>query len=236
MKQFIAPTALAVLMLSLPGHSRPAAPRQESGQIPFEAGITYHYDYSADGKLIGYNSFHFEREEGRIRIVMETKIMQAEGTSVLTTDEEGNPLRYHQEFTVQAGTGKLEVAFEDGRVSVKAEPIGRPPVELEQAVGTDFYFFDNNSLPHWALFLPLLGLEPGGTKTVKVFHPQLVTVFPLTLEAGDLTEIEWAGGKVKVMPVTTTLSGKLLTFWLDEAHRLIREEEGSLRIVLVKPL
>lgn len=220
----------------LPGQSGLSgrADVQQPLEIPFEIGKTYYYDYYAGGQEIGYNSFRLEKEEDRIRLLMETTIQQNESKSVLTTDEAAHPLHYSWEFTFSGRSGMLEASFEEGKVVVYAEPIDREPVELESEVGTDIYFFNNNSLPHWALFMPFLGLEPGESRTAKVFHPQLVRVFDLTFEAGEMEEIEWRETTVKAMPVGVNLAGNRLTFWLDEAHRLLRDEEGNLRIDLRK--
>ena len=195
-----------------------------SPTVPFDLGVSYQYVFYYNGNEIGKSDFSIKKVEERYKVVADTTIRTVSKThrteSETVYDASLRPISYRMKEDQET---QIECDFVLKGVR---ERFSRKNgmIETFVALPTHFIFLDNNSIHHFALFLPKCRIKSGTKLPICIFHPRR-----MKSTDGIFHFLENQGGATIAHFSTPYYT---VTMQLDEKGRLVLYEQGKLRVIL----
>lgn len=203
------------------------------GKAPWEVGKTYNFTYSAQGSQLGTETLTVTSFDDGVYTC--TAKIELAGVFTAQYDwkltAEGLPIEFHSKGKVRGTDFSLDCTFADNEVAEKIVQ-GGPPVERTVKLPENALLLNNNCVGLLAFLAAAAPEEEGKTVTFQIFHSSSMQVLPSQVETEGMETITWGGKEVKCRKLKFTFAGTPIFMWVDETGKLIRESEGSGRMVM----
>ncbi|MEW6744860.1 MAG: transglutaminase domain-containing protein [Planctomycetota bacterium] len=207
------------------------------GEVPFEPGETYVYNFVYRGSPIGSESFSIVSHDQTIVGGVYTCSSRIELPGVLGATvtyrltDALSPLEFKTEGKVRGVDFSLEATFDEAEVRGKVMQGGQTS-DHAVALPEQVYLMANNNVSLLAFIALASPHEEGETRVFKAFHPQSMQVIPCQVTVKGRETITWKGSEVECRILEASLSGTPVRMWLDEEGWMLRESEQDGALVM----
>ncbi|NIM12964.1 MAG: hypothetical protein GTO45_12625 [Candidatus Aminicenantes bacterium] len=206
--------------------------------IPWSVGKAYTYNYIANGKSIGTETFtlkSFEKKKDSQAYVYtcstQLNLQGLNASSEWEIDTSGTPLAYKAKGKAGTIEYSIDCRFSQDQIVEKVVKSGTP-IERTIKLTDKVYLIDNNNMSLFAFLLAGVPREKGKTVHFKIFHPSSMQLLPVQVTVKDQEQITINGKVYKSWPLDIIMAGVNLKMWVDETGRLLRDSERNGAIVI----
>jgi hypothetical protein len=206
--------------------------------IPWNVGKTYTYNYIANGKSIGTETFtlkSFEKKKDSHAYVYtcstQLNLQGLNASSEWKIDTSGTPLTYKAKGKAGTIEYSIDCRFSKDQIVEKVVKSGTP-IERTIKLTDKVYLIDNNNMSLFAFLLAGVPREKGKIIKFKIFHPSSMQLLPAQVTVKDQEQITINGKMYKSWPLDIVMAGVTLKMWVDETGHLLRDSERNGAIVI----
>lgn len=205
-----------------------------TGRVPWKVGKTYTFTYAYNGSKLGEETLRLESIDvaGNYACTSEIElynVLKASSEWKLASD--GSPLSFSTKGTARGAEFSMDCLFFDGKVEEKVVQ-GEKNVERTVELSDRVFLISNNCVGVLAFLAAAAPADEGAVRTFKFYHPSSMQVLPAQVTVKESEAIEWGEQEIECRILEFSLAGTLITMWVDDSGRLIRESEAGGSMVM----